>query len=168
MSGQNCLLTERDIGAPLVTLANSLVRLAYFHTNSLLTGLNKTETEICWRKDDNKIKKQTYIDCHGPKPSSNSSQSPNPPPFSLTTSGTFKECTEMHLLTIKAFWHFSTTSTWDALGSNLEPNQWASWKASRQPILKGVLWPFCLQKINVYNITIYVIWYWWHETLIFW
>jgi hypothetical protein len=46
------------------------------------------ETEIRWRKDDNKIKNQTDIDRHGPKPSSNSSQPPNPPPFSLHT--TFK------------------------------------------------------------------------------
>ncbi len=44
--------------------------------------------EIRWRKDDNKIKKQTDINRHGPKPSSNSSQPPNPPPFSLST--TFK------------------------------------------------------------------------------
>ncbi len=79
VSGQHCLLAERDIGAPIFTLANSLVRLAYFHTNRLLTGLYKTETEIRWRKDDNKIKKQTDIDRHGPKPSSNGSQPPNPP-----------------------------------------------------------------------------------------
>jgi hypothetical protein len=46
------------------------------------------ETEIRWKNDDNKIKKQTDIDRHGPKPSSNSSHPPNPPPFSLST--TFK------------------------------------------------------------------------------
>ncbi len=55
----------------------------------ILTGLYKWETEIRWRKDDNKIKKQTDIDRHGPKPSSNSSQPPDPPDFSLPT--TFKE-----------------------------------------------------------------------------
>ncbi len=76
-----------DIGAPILTSANSLVRLAYFHTNHLLTGLYKTEMEIRWRKDKT-IKKQTDINRHGPKPSSNSSQPPNPPPFSLLT--TFK------------------------------------------------------------------------------
>ncbi len=57
------------------------MRLAYFHTNHLLTGLYKTETEIRWKKDDIKIKKQTDIHGHGPKPSSNSSQPPNPLPF---------------------------------------------------------------------------------------
>jgi hypothetical protein len=41
------------------------------------------------KKDDNKIKKQTDLDRHGPKPSSNSSQPPKPPPFSLPT--TFKD-----------------------------------------------------------------------------
>jgi hypothetical protein len=50
---------ERDIGAPIFTSANSSVRLAYFHSNRLLTDLYKKETEIRWRKDDNKIKKQT-------------------------------------------------------------------------------------------------------------
>jgi hypothetical protein len=64
------------------------VRLAYFQANRLLTGLDKTETEIRWRKDDNKIKKRTDIDRHDLKPSSNSRQPPNPPPFSLLT--TFK------------------------------------------------------------------------------
>ncbi len=44
--------------------------------------------DIRWRKEDKKVKKQTDIDRHGPKPSSNSSQPPNPPPFSLPT--TFK------------------------------------------------------------------------------
>jgi hypothetical protein len=32
------------------------VRLAYFHTNHLLTGLYKKETEILPRKDDGNIK----------------------------------------------------------------------------------------------------------------
>ncbi len=82
---QHCLLTEGNIGTPIFTSANSSVRLAYFHTNNLLTGLYKTETEICWRKYNNKIKKQTDIVRHGPKPSLNSSQTPNPPPFSLST-----------------------------------------------------------------------------------
>jgi hypothetical protein len=68
------------------TSVNSSVRLAYFQTNRLLTGLYKTE--IRWRKDDNRIKKKTDIDRHGLKPSSNSSQPPNPTPFSLPT--TFK------------------------------------------------------------------------------
>jgi hypothetical protein len=76
---------EENIGVLIFTSANSSVRLTYFHTNHILTGLYKTETEIRWRKDDNKIKKQTDIDRHGPKPSSNSSQPPNPPPFSLST-----------------------------------------------------------------------------------
>jgi hypothetical protein len=35
-------------------------------------------TEIRLRKDDNKIKEQTDIDRHGPKPSSNRRQPPNP------------------------------------------------------------------------------------------
>jgi hypothetical protein len=39
-------------GAP-----NSLVRLAYFHTNRLLIELYKQETEIRCRKDDGNIKK---------------------------------------------------------------------------------------------------------------
>ncbi len=65
MSRQYCLLAEGDIGAPIFTSVNSSVRLAYFHTNRLLTGLYKTETEIRWRKDDNKIKMQTDIDRHG-------------------------------------------------------------------------------------------------------
>ncbi len=65
---------------------NSSVRLAYFHTNRLLTGLYKTETEIRWSKDDKKNKKQTDIDRHSPKPSSNSSLPPNPPLFSLPPS----------------------------------------------------------------------------------
>ena len=60
---------------------NSLVHLAYFHAKCLLTGPYKRETEI----HDNKIKKQTDIDRHGPKPSSNSSQPPDPPDFSLLT-----------------------------------------------------------------------------------
>jgi hypothetical protein len=59
--------------------------LAYFHTNRLLTGLYKEETEIHWRKDDGNIKQKTDIDRHGPKPSSKSSQPPDPPPFSLPT-----------------------------------------------------------------------------------
>jgi hypothetical protein len=63
---------------------NSLVHLAYFHANCLLTGPYKRVTEI----HDNKIKKQTDIDRHGPKSSSNSSQPPDPPDFSLLT--TFK------------------------------------------------------------------------------
>jgi hypothetical protein len=50
-----------DIGAPIFTSANSLLRLAYFHTNRLLAGLYKTETEIRWRKDDNKVKKQQTL-----------------------------------------------------------------------------------------------------------
>ncbi len=95
MSGLHCLSVERDIGAPIFTLANSLVRLTYFHTNRLLTGHYKTETEIRWRKDDNRIKKQTDIDRHGPKPSLNSSQPPNPPPFSLPT--TFKARNKLKL-----------------------------------------------------------------------
>ncbi len=73
---------------PTFTSVNSSVRPAYFHTNRFLTGLYKTETEIRSRKDDNEIKMQTDIDRHGPKPSSNSSQPPNFPPFSLPT--TFK------------------------------------------------------------------------------
>ncbi len=82
MSGQHCLLTDGDIGAPLFTWANSSVRLAFIHTNRLLTGLYKTETEIRLRKDDNKIKKQTDIDRHGPKPSSITVASfPTPLPF---------------------------------------------------------------------------------------
>jgi hypothetical protein len=68
MSGQRCLLVERDIGAPIFTSAYSLVRLAYFHANRLLTGLYKTEKEIRWRKDDGNIKKQTDNDRHGLKP----------------------------------------------------------------------------------------------------
>ncbi len=37
-------------------------------------------------KEKTTTKKQTDIHRHGPKPSSNSSQPPNPPPFSLSTS----------------------------------------------------------------------------------
>ncbi len=45
------------------------------------------ETEIRWRKANNKNKQQTDIDRHSPKPSSNSSQPPNTntPPFQLPT-----------------------------------------------------------------------------------
>jgi hypothetical protein len=64
------------------------VRLAYFHTNRLLTELYKQETEIRCRKDDGNIKKLTDIDRHGPVPYSNNSLLPDPPPFSLPT--TFK------------------------------------------------------------------------------
>jgi len=65
--------------------------LAYFHTNRLLIELYKQEMEIRCRKEDNKVKKQTDIDRHGPKPSSNSSQPPDPPYFSLPTTGTFNK-----------------------------------------------------------------------------
>ncbi len=48
---------SKPIGGP-----NSSVRLAYFHANCLLTGLYKRETEIRWRKGDDKIKSnQTSI-----------------------------------------------------------------------------------------------------------
>ena len=57
VSGQRCLLAEGDIGAPIFTSTNSSVRLAYFHTNRLLFGLYKQETEILRRKDDGNIKK---------------------------------------------------------------------------------------------------------------
>jgi hypothetical protein len=40
-SGQYCLLAEGDISAPIFTSANSSVRLAFFHTNRLLTGNGK-------------------------------------------------------------------------------------------------------------------------------
>ncbi len=56
-----------------------------FHYPLPLTGLHRTETEICWRKDDGNIKKKTDIDRHVPKPSSDSSQPTDPPPFSLPT-----------------------------------------------------------------------------------
>jgi hypothetical protein len=46
VSGQHCLLAEGDIGAPIFTSTNSSVRLAYFHTNRLLTGLYRAEMEI--------------------------------------------------------------------------------------------------------------------------
>ncbi len=64
------------------------VRLAYFHSNLLLTGLYEQEMEILWRKDNGNIKKQRDIDRHGPEPSLNSSQPPDPPYFSSPT--TFK------------------------------------------------------------------------------
>jgi len=51
------LVPEGDIGAPIFTSTNSSVRLAYFHTNRLLFGLYKQETEILRRKDDGNIKK---------------------------------------------------------------------------------------------------------------
>ncbi len=57
------------------------VHLVYFEANRILTGLYKRETEIRLREDD-KIKKQTDIDRHGPKASW-------PPSFLLPT--TFKE-----------------------------------------------------------------------------
>ncbi len=59
--------------------------MAYFHASSLLTGLDITETEINGRKDDDNIKKQTDIHCHGPKPPFNSSQPPDPTHLSLPT-----------------------------------------------------------------------------------
>ncbi len=62
MSGQHCLLAERDIGAPIFTSANRYVRLAYFHADHLLTGLCKTETEIVEEKTKTTEKnKQTLI-----------------------------------------------------------------------------------------------------------
>jgi hypothetical protein len=57
VSGQHSLLAEGDIGAPIFTSTNSSVRLAYFHTNRLLFGLYKHETEILRRKDEGNIKK---------------------------------------------------------------------------------------------------------------
>jgi hypothetical protein len=48
------------------------------YANCLLTGLYETETELRGRRYDDNIKKQTNIDRHGPKPSSNSSQPPDP------------------------------------------------------------------------------------------
>jgi hypothetical protein len=85
VSGQHCLLAEGDIGAPIFTSTSSSVRLAYFHTNRLLFGLYKQETEILRTKDEGNIKKLTDNDRHGPKPSSNTCQLPNPPHFSLVT-----------------------------------------------------------------------------------
>jgi hypothetical protein len=52
VSGQNCLLAEGDIGAPIagrgfdsftlyISRPDSSVRFAYFHANCLLTGLYK-------------------------------------------------------------------------------------------------------------------------------
>jgi len=38
------------------------------------------ETEIDWIEDDEKIKKQTDINRHGPRPTSSDSQPPDPPP----------------------------------------------------------------------------------------
>ena len=61
------------------------MRLAYFHANCLLTVPYKKETETRWRKDDDKIKKQTVIDRHGPRYSSNDSQPTNPLEFSFYT-----------------------------------------------------------------------------------
>ncbi len=61
VSGQHCLLGEEDIGAPLLTSSNSSVGLAYFHTNRLLTGLYKMETEIRWRKEKKLKSKLTSI-----------------------------------------------------------------------------------------------------------
>ncbi len=68
------------------------MRLAYFHTNCLLIELWQQETEIRCRKHYVPIKKQTDIDHHGPVPYSISSQTPDPPHFSLPT--TFKEAQE--------------------------------------------------------------------------
>ncbi len=62
VSGQHCLLAEGDIGAPIFTSTKSSVRLAYFHTNRLLFGLYKQETEILRRKTTATLKsKQTSI-----------------------------------------------------------------------------------------------------------
>jgi hypothetical protein len=61
------------------------VGLAYFYTNCLLIGLYQKETEIRCKKDDGPIKKKTDIDHHGPVPYSISSQTPDPPHFSLPT-----------------------------------------------------------------------------------
>jgi hypothetical protein len=60
--GAQCLVSiaywrRGDIGAPIFTSTNSSVRLAYFHTNRLLFGLYKQETEILRRKDDGNINK---------------------------------------------------------------------------------------------------------------
>jgi hypothetical protein len=95
----------QSTGAPLVWRIISkmilLVHMAYFHANSLLTGLDTTETEIYGRKDDDNIKKQTDIDCHGPKPSFNGSQPPDPTHFSLPT--TFKHSFIFEDLNYKIF-----------------------------------------------------------------
>ncbi len=66
------------------------MRLTYFHTNRLLIELNQQETEIRCKKDDGPIKKLIDIDHHGPVPYSISGQPPDPPHFSLPTTGTFK------------------------------------------------------------------------------
>jgi hypothetical protein len=78
------------------------MRLAYFQTNRLYTGLYKTEPEIRWRKDDNKIKEQTDIDRHGPKPSSNSRQSPNPPSLFITHYLSGDQPARLH---VRVDWH---------------------------------------------------------------
>ncbi len=64
------------------------MRLAYFHTNRLLIEFYQQEMEIRCKKDDGPIKMATDIDHHGPVPYSISSQTPDPPHFSLPT--TFK------------------------------------------------------------------------------
>ncbi len=46
------------------------------------------------RKYDGNIQKQIDIDRHGPKPSLNSSQPPDPPPFSLPTTYKLRESTQ--------------------------------------------------------------------------
>ncbi len=62
VSGQHCLLAERDISAPISTSVNSSVRLTYFHTNRLLNELYKQEMEYVEEKMTAKLKhKQTSI-----------------------------------------------------------------------------------------------------------
>ncbi len=58
----------------------------YFQANNKSIGLYKTETEIRWRKDDNKLKKRTDINRHGPKLCIFEHQPAfRPPHFSLVT-----------------------------------------------------------------------------------
>ncbi len=104
MSGQHCLLAERDISAPISTSVNSSVRLTYFHTNRLLNELYKQETEIRWRKT------QTDIDRHSPVSPATSSQPLDPPNFSLPT--TFKKCVYTNLVKFEFILSWSNGGSW--------------------------------------------------------
>jgi hypothetical protein len=65
------------------------VRLAYCLANHLIICLNKAKAEIECIEQGDKIKKQTDIDGHGSRPSSDNCQPPNPLHFSFFT--TFKK-----------------------------------------------------------------------------
>jgi hypothetical protein len=63
-----------------------MFRLAYWHAKRLIIYPSKAETEIDCMEDDDKIKKKTDIEHHGPKPLRTFAILPAPPNLSFFTS----------------------------------------------------------------------------------